>query len=417
MKSCKKLAALAAVLALLLTGCGAERVTDEEWLGIMEQEIIRRDGKLPTPKPVTETPVTTEPYLVQTEPEVTETEPELPVMTEAPPATELHVTAPDGSDVYTQLCTALEQFDNTITVTGNSVGDEIDPAYNRVAWERPDLFWVAGYSSTYLPKQGTVEITTIDDLSPDQLSVMYNELMNKAKDIAAQAQAYPTDYEKILFVHDYIIDHAQYDFEGMASDEYGLWQTAYGALVQGDAVCEGYADGFQLVMQQLGIPCGVCSGQTEDSSHAWNWVSLGGTYYWIDVTWDDPSSEDSDEQCLSHKYFLFNDELLRRSRTIDDEGYFIPTCTAMTDNYYIRNNSYLEHYAFEEIDGRLTLASAKDRSIEVMFSTAEELQAAMTDLIDNGRIWDASVFKGGGGSYVYSYDDNMYTLMLVYTLS
>ena len=414
MKSCKKLAALAAVLALLLTGCSAERVPDDVWLGLMEQEIIRRDGVLPGPKPVLEN--TSEPETLPAETVPAETEPvtEAPVMTETRPETSTE--APGSADVYTQLVSELENFNNTITVTGKSVGDAIDPAYNRIAWERPDLFWVAGYSSSYLPTQGTVNITTIDDLSADQLSVMYNELMNKAKDIAAQAQAYPTDYEKILFVHDYIIDHAQYDFQGMASDDYGLWQTAYGVLVQGNAVCEGYADGFQLVMQQLGIPCGVCSGNTEEGPHAWNWVSLNGTYYWIDVTWDDPSSEYSDEECLSHKYFLFDDELLSRSRTIDDEGYFIPTCSTLTDNYYIRNNSYLDRYTFEEIDGRLTLASGKDQSIEVMFRTAEDFQAAMTDLIDNERIWDAAVFKGGGGSYVYSYDDKMYTLMLVYTL-
>ena len=415
MNSWKRMTALAGVLALLLTGCSAERVPDEVWLGLMEQEILARDGVLPADVPVIEN--STEPP-VPPAPQPKPTEVELPPATEAPPVTEAPATTlppynDTGDPVYDTMCHELEQYHNVIELTGDGVGQAIEPAYNRIGWERPDLFWVYGYTSEYLPTEATVNITLVDGVQEAQIPAMYEELMNTARSIASQAQAYATDYEKILFVHDYIIDHAQYDHDGMNSDAYGLWQTAYGCLVQGKSVCEGYADAFLLVMQQLDIPCGCVSGDAVGGGHAWNWVKLGGTYYWIDVTWDDPSSPDSDEMLMSHKYFLINDEMLSRSRMVDQLGYFVPECTSVTDNYYVRNNDYLESYRFEDIDGRLIMAG-DDNTIEVMYSSADALQTAITDLFDNEHIWDTTVYSNGGGSFEYGHDDEMYTLMITY---
>ena len=415
MQSWRKLTALAGAMALLLTGCSAERVPDEVWVGLMEQEILERDGVLPANAPVENSTLPgTEP---QTEPEPMTEIPytDAPAVTEAPaPAATVPDEVSTEDAVYEVMCSELAQFHNEMELTGHGVGDAIEPAYDRITWERPDLFWVYGFSSEYLPTMANVTITLVEGVPEAQIPAMYEELMQTARSIASQAEAYPTDYEKILFVHDYIIDHTQYDMEGLNTGSYGLWQTAYGCLVQGKAVCEGYADAFLLVMQQLGIPCGCVSGDThEGEPHGWNWVQLNGTYYWLDVTWDDPSAPDSDEQFMSHKYFLIDDEMLGRSRTVDELGYFVPQCPSLTDNYYVRSNDYLEGYRFEDIDGRLIMAG-DDNTIEVMYSSADALQAAVSDLFDNEHIWDATVYHNGGGSYEYSNDEEMYTLMITY---
>ena len=56
-------------------------------------------------------------------------------------------------------------------------------------------------------------------------------------------------------------------------------------------VCEGYARCYKVLMDKAGIPTEVVSGKNrtdEDlSSHAWNLVNLDGTWYHVDVTWDD----------------------------------------------------------------------------------------------------------------------------------
>lgn len=404
--------------ALLLTGCGrAERIPDETWLAIMEDEIIRRDGHLPGPMPVLESeqPTCTEaaPTEAETLPETTAAETE--AETEPAPAESSgDWKAADADDVYEAYCRGLEAYKSTVVVFGDALdGDMLEAAYDRVVDERPDLFWVGGYTSTYSPIRAEVSFTVAADLTAEQLAPMYEALMEKTQEITAGAKAYATDRERILYVHDYLVTHTVYDTAGAASisaeGPLGLYSTAYGCIVDGSAVCQGYAEAFKLLMQQLDIPCGICSGMAGGESHAWNWVQLDGKYYWIDVTWDDPTSEDGSSDSLDHGYFLINDEMLLRTRSIDDEG-FIPTCTSLDDNYYVVNGGYLTTYSFDDIDYRMT--QSPSGSIDVMFANGADYADALYDLFEAERIWDAAVFDGNGGRYVYSNNDDMYTLQI-----
>jgi transglutaminase/protease-like cytokinesis protein 3 len=103
------------------------------------------------------------------------------------------------------------------------------------------------------------------------------------------AQKTGNTYKDIKMVHDYLVDHIEYDSSISADDIYNL----YGALVRGKSVCEGYAKAFKYLMDQLDIPCVIVIGKGTNSSgktenHAWNYVELNQTWYAIDSTWDDP---------------------------------------------------------------------------------------------------------------------------------
>lgn len=114
------------------------------------------------------------------------------------------------------------------------------------------------------------------------------------------------DYNDIKMVHDYLIDHVQYDTSISKSNIYNL----YGALVNGEAVCEGYARAFKYIMDEMEIPCTLVIGRGTNSegkteNHAWNYVQLDGTWYAIDTTWDDPvTSGGWISQSTKYKYFL-----------------------------------------------------------------------------------------------------------------
>ena len=108
------------------------------------------------------------------------------------------------------------------------------------------------------------------------------------KEIGRQLEG-QNDFEKIKQVHDWLIDNIEYDTRLEANEPYSI----YGALVEGRAVCEGYARSFKYILDELGIPCVLVSGtgtnsNGETESHAWNYVQLNGEWYAIDVTWDDP---------------------------------------------------------------------------------------------------------------------------------
>lgn len=124
-----------------------------------------------------------------------------------------------------------------------------------------------------------------------------------------------TPAEQELAVHDWIIDHAAYD----ESHTFPNRSHPYGLLVEGQAICMGYANTFQLFMDLLDIPCvtviGASGGSRED--HAWNLVQLDGDWYAVDTTWDDPLGSyvgvPAANEKEHHRYFNVTSDFLRQT--------------------------------------------------------------------------------------------------------
>ena len=116
-----------------------------------------------------------------------------------------------------------------------------------------------------------------------------------------------TDYNKILQVHDWIIDNLEYEKNATNNNVYNL----YGALIEKSAVCEGYAEALKYILDEAGIPCVLVSGTATNSEgtterHEWNYVQLYGKWYAIDTTWDDPIVKGIGyiSNSVKHRYFL-----------------------------------------------------------------------------------------------------------------
>jgi len=97
-------------------------------------------------------------------------------------------------------------------------------------------------------------------------------------------------YDKILQVHNYLVDNITYD---SSESDFEITHTLYGALINRVAVCDGYAKAFKYILDNLDISCVEICGIAQNSSgitesHAWNDVLLDGKWFAIDVTWDDP---------------------------------------------------------------------------------------------------------------------------------
>lgn len=104
-----------------------------------------------------------------------------------------------------------------------------------------------------------------------------------------------SDLEKIIALHDWLILNCTYDEENYYNDTIpSVDYTAYGALVNGIAVCDGYTKAYDLLLREAGITTyrvvGEANGPKGWEGHSWNIVKLNGKYYHIDATWDDPDS-------------------------------------------------------------------------------------------------------------------------------
>lgn len=118
-----------------------------------------------------------------------------------------------------------------------------------------------------------------------------------------------SEYDKIKTIHDYIINRSKYDVERNAnnSSKY-LSYKAYGPLIEGYATCSGYTDAMAIFLEKMNIKNFKIATelmQEDASGHVWNALYLNGNWLHLDLTWDDPVSDDGKDY-LQHKYFLIS---------------------------------------------------------------------------------------------------------------
>lgn len=142
------------------------------------------------------------------------------------------------------------------------------------------------------------------------------------------------------YVYDWIIENCQYDKD--VSNRDSKWQsfTAYGALINSKAVCEGYSRSIQLLLNRLGVDCQLITGYTHQTPHMWNIVKIDGDYYHLDATFD------TSLQVKLYDYFNISDKQISKDHVIDPNYYRgidilkgqynlnVPQCEKTTANYF-----------------------------------------------------------------------------------
>ena len=200
------------------------------------------------------------------------------------------------------------------TVNGFSfdMNDDLQRIYTTLQREDPiDVSGVASWSTWNSGNEYYVSINYSFDI--DELKSIKEET-SQLVDAAVQSIDIEglSDYEKVCAVNEYLCDNVYYpDIEPYEP----VTHTAYGALKNGCAVCEGYACATKLILNSYGIECDIEVGDClNGGGHAWNLVKLDGAWYQLDVTWNDQSSDRSD-------YLLVTDEYMKQSRTWEESDY------------------------------------------------------------------------------------------------
>ena len=228
---------------------------------------------------------------------------------------------------FLQALRAGESF----TITFNGPFDDANATAHAIAAAEPsafaalelkhwELFWVNGCSANISgnSRQLTIRLTPkfAYDWTGGGRSVAADEsVVNSAvQRLAAEASAQGGAYEQLLYVHDWLTAHNEYNHDAVAagSGRNSLPWTPLSALTDLDRpVCQGYAAAFKLVCDELGIPCLLVTGKgyfnTGTDRHAWNQVLLDGTWYAVDATNDDAApggGYGNRSGYESHDYFL-----------------------------------------------------------------------------------------------------------------
>lgn len=150
---------------------------------------------------------------------------------------------------------------------------------------------------TTYTSNGKVTLSVSKIYSNDDIMIINNKLDKLENEIL---QGKENDYDKVLAIHDYIVNNTKYNIDdenkaGTASS------NAIGVLFNHLATCNGYTDAASILLDRANIP----NVRISNDKHIWNLVYVNGKWLHLDVTWDDPINKlDMDKQVLSHNYFL-----------------------------------------------------------------------------------------------------------------
>lgn len=173
----------------------------------------------------------------------------------------------------------------------------------------------------------------------EEASEMLRETEAAAKEIISQLDDNMSDYEKLKYIHDYLVLNVESAVEGDYVD------SVYGALVNKRALCEGYAKAFSYLCNLIGVENMIVTGYT-GVDHMWNMVKLKGSWYHVDIGWDQPSEalRERYPDLILYQYFLVDDAVIQNNRSINNYLCAPPKAETETMNYFVYEDRYAEDY-------------------------------------------------------------------------
>ena len=209
---------------------------------------------------------------------------------------------------------------------GYTVGDFWD-ALGVVAVD-PEYYWAASqFGFGYIDSNGNGSPQRTERLT--SISLYYVVPTNTVPDVINATEAKvsealtwipdnATRFQIVQALHDYLVRNCVYD-RSAVNEVISPSRTAYGALANGKAVCQGYSLAYKLLLRRAGVPA-VYVG-SDSMQHAWNMVQMENNgWYHVDVTWDDPILHTSTYpegndggyfRDVSHELFLRCDSTMR----------------------------------------------------------------------------------------------------------
>lgn len=340
---------------------------------------------------------------------------------ETPGEVKIHSKAKESTFYYEQLSDVnKESYEilkqgmvdrNSNIVLENCSEDELQRIWYAVLMDCPEIFWVNSYRYS-VQKGETVKCEVLPDYcyTKDEITERQTRIQEITEEFMTNVSKDESDYNKILYTYEYIIEQTEYD------DESENNQHIDSVFIGKGSVCAGYAKTTKYLLNQLGVECIYVRGQASGSSdeqepHAWTIVKCEDDYYYVDTTWGDPiyQAEDNEESekysNITYDYMCCNDEQLFKTHTLDTLFEY-PSCVKNDWNYYVVNGRYFTEYD-SEIISELIKKDIEEKKVysEFKFADSNVYKEAKEDLLENqvkkGKDYFNEVNGKDGSRYYY----------------
>ncbi len=183
--------------------------------------------------------------------------------------------------------------------------NDIVSYFSTIFFENPQYYYVVRKFSATTNSAGYIGklynlVYSVDDM--ESVNKTREKIDGAVKEILFNISCDMTDFEKVMTVHDYMVNNYIYDI----SDA----DQTYLILLDKVGVCAAYAEAFQHVMNVIGIESTIV--KSDSMGHMWNMVKIDGRWYHADVTWDDPDQMGR----ISHQHMFLS------QNAIEDLGHY-----------------------------------------------------------------------------------------------
>ena len=259
-------------------------------------------------------------------------------------------------------------------------------------------------------------VTVTDDISDEDKVTIYEAAVDKAlcEALGKNKGKDMTELQKALALHDWLVINCQYDVT--VSRPYA--HTAYGAIVEGYAVCDGYAKAYNDLLSRVGVTATIVEGRKplhlgdNPQPHAWSCVTIDGKKYHVDVTADDPVPDKPGT--VSRERFLVSDNVLNKAEYVD----YTTHCTETTyEEYDMFTGFYMQFIWNEDIQKFYYIDMDKVKTTsdftETLTPSSSENGAKPTSYIitEDGKyicFFKPSFITSQSTVYLYSFETDKY---------
>ena len=238
-----------------------------------------------------------------------------------------------GRQAYRALYEAVLTHKETVYIPALSP-KELSDVHAALKYDNPHLPCISDEFS-YGSFGGLFYVKMRYDYTQAECDALSAELVATARTMCAECAGLD-EYGRELRLHDALIRLSDYSDEGINSN------SAAGVLVDRRGVCAGYALSMKLLCDIAELRSCVIRGTAESARgaepHAWLTVRIGGRWYHVDPTWDDPVSENDRDQ-LTHAYFNLPTDWI----SADHRDFTLPggiVCDGAEDSYYLREGLF-----------------------------------------------------------------------------
>ncbi|MGN0473944.1 MAG: Ig-like domain-containing protein, partial [Acutalibacteraceae bacterium] len=293
-----------------------------------------------------------------------------------------HIMIKDGSEL-------LQVYDVSYPTKPN-LGDYSENNQIEFTFYASGTYYI-GFSAMDMDTYNTVS-TRLYDYTLDIQDESYPSIESIVETVAAECETKcSTDFEKALWMHDWMLDNADYDYSYK-------YCSAEGILARGMGTCEAYHRTYVKLLNKVGIQTGRITG----NGHVWTAVKMDGEWYQVDSTWDD-GGETNKGTFYEHMYFGLNDSitgLVHSDHSSAVPGY---ESTSLENNYFIKTGQITQWSDpfVDEIKKNIA-----DGKTEFELSVTNSMPAAYKNVIYNLVAYQLSQQVWDDQKISVSYEDN-----------